>query len=115
MQQNSEIKDIFNTEIDVFEGMVSIRSVFEGIDKGVIDRKIIAVLFDENNVKGNGKLLGFLKARSFTYGYTLKNVPSNVINQYANGSSHGGVIMLCEKRKFPETVETPESNGFYVI
>ena len=63
MQQNSEIKDIFNTEIDVFEGMVSIRSVFEGIDKGVIDRKIIAVLFDENNVKGNGKLLGFLKAR----------------------------------------------------
>ena len=115
MQQNSEIKDIFNAEIDVFEGMVSIRSVFEGIDKRILERKIISVLFDESNVKGNGRLLGFLKARSYTYGYELKNVPTDVINTYANGSSHGGVIMLTEKREFDSTVTSPISNGFYVI
>jgi 23S rRNA (guanosine2251-2'-O)-methyltransferase len=94
---------------------VSIRSVFEGIDSGVIKRKIISVLFDENNVKGNGKLLGFLKARSFTYGYELKNVPTDVINTYANGSSHGGVIMLCEKREFDFDIKNPQNCGFYVI
>ncbi len=115
MQQNSEKKDIINSEIDVFEGMVSIRSVFEGIDSGASDRKILTVLFDESNVKGNGKLLGFLKARSFVYGYELKNVPCEVIDSYTSGTSHGGVIMLTEKRKFPNKLENPRNNGFYVI
>ena len=29
---------------DVFEGIVSVRSVFSGIDKGVCDRKILEIL-----------------------------------------------------------------------
>lgn len=114
------IKSDFSQELsrdcfDIFEGMVSIRSVFEGIDKGVCKRKILSLLFSEEKIKGSGKLLGFLKARSFVYGYELKTVPEQEINSLVSGSSHGGVIMLTEKRDFPETVSTPTENGFYVI
>ena len=67
MSRNSVKLDKLLENTDVFEGMVSIRSVFDGIDAGLSKRKIISVLFCEDNVKGNGKLLGFLKARSFVY------------------------------------------------
>ena len=100
---------------DVFEGMVSIRSVFEGIDTGVSKRKILTVLFSEEKIKGNGKLLGFLKARSFVYGYELKTVPESDITRLADGSSHGGVIMITEKRELNETVSSTHEKGFYVI
>ena len=115
MQQNNAKNTLFLENVDVFEGMVSIRSVFEGIDNGVCKRKIISVLFDENNVKGNGKLLGFLKARSFVYGYEFKNVPTAEIEKYTVGTSHGGVIMLTEKRIYPDSVEQIRENGFFVL
>ena len=102
-------------EIDIFEGMISIRSVFSGIDSGICNRKILSVLFCEDNVKGNGKLLGFLKARSFVYGYELKTVPKSEIDAYVFGSSHGGVIMITEKRQYPATVGTTPESGFYVL
>lgn len=101
--------------LDVFEGMVSIRSVFEGKAKGLNDRKIKAVLFSEDCVKGNGKLLGFLKARSFVYGYELKTVLRDELEKYTTGSTHGGVIMLCENRTFKSEIDNPKQNGFYVI
>ena len=99
---------------DVFEGIVSVRSVFSGIDKGVCDRKILEILFCEENIKGNGRLLGFLKARSFVYGYQLRTVPKAVIESYADGSSHGGLIMLCGKRIFKNRLANPKDNGFYI-
>ena len=82
MQNNKFLSD---SDIDVFEGIISVRSVFEGIDKGISDRKIKEVLFCEDSVKGNGKLLGFLKARSFVYDYTLNVVPGSEIEKYAVG------------------------------
>ena len=115
MQQNFTKNNNFFEDIDVFEGMVSIRSVFEGKDAGVNDRKILKVLFSEESVKGNGKLLGFLKARSFVYGYELLTVPKHEIENYATGKTHGGVIMLCEKRSYPSRVQAPETDGFYVL
>ena len=115
MSRNSVKLDKLLENTDVFEGMVSIRSVFDGIDAGVSKRKIISVLFCEDNVKGNGKLLGFLKARSFVYGYELKTVPKSEIDEYTIGTSHGGVIMLTEKRSYPSLPENIKENGFYVI
>ena len=100
---------------DIFEGLVSVRAVFDGLDSKVNDRKIISVLFSEEKLKGNGKLLGFLKARSFVYGYELKTVPENEINALANGSSHGGILMITEKRVYPKAFSSPKENGFYVL
>lgn len=111
MQNNKFLSD---SDIDVFEGIISVRSVFEGIDKGISDRKIKEVLFCEDSVKGNGKLLGFLKARSFVYDYTLNVVPGSEIEKYAVGNSHGGLIMLCGKRNYPDRISDPVKDGFYI-
>ena len=102
-------------DIDIMEGMVSIRSVFAGIDSGVNSRRIIKVLFAESHVKGNGKLLGFLKARSFVYNYELQTVPDDEISKYTIGNSHGGVIMLCDKRIYNERFVSGNENGFYLL
>lgn len=115
MQAKDLKKALSENGTDVFEGLVSVRSVFDSIDKKTSDRRILSVLFSEEKIKGNGKLLGFLKARSFVYGYELKTVPEAEINAVSSGSSHGGVIMLTEKRNYPEKVQSPPNNGFYVI
>lgn len=99
---------------DVFEGMVSVRAVFEAKENGISDRKIERVLFSAERVKGNGKLLGFLKARSFSYGYSLDVVPESELNTFTSGSSHGGVVMICQKREYPENAVAKE-NGFTVL
>ena len=113
---NSKLTALYPREsYDVFEGLVSIRAVFEALDTSVSDRKIASVLFSEEKIKGNGKLLGFLKARSFTYGYELKTVPEAEINALSDGSSHGGVIMITEKRKYTERILKIKENGFAVI
>lgn len=115
--QGKELKQTVapSENYDVFEGLVSIRAVFDAIDRRISDRKIISVLFSEEKIKRSGKLLGFLKARSFVYGYELKTVPESEIDALASGSSHGGVIMKTEKRSYPERITSPKENGFYVI
>ncbi len=115
MQQNIAKNREFYEKYDVFEGMVSIRSVFEGIDSGACRRRLISVLFSEDSVKGNGKLLGFLKARSFVYGYELKTVQKSELEQYTVGNTHGGVILIAEKRTLPSTFTDVKEDGFYVI
>ncbi len=102
-------------KFDIFEGMISVRAVFDGIDSGASKRKLIRFMFAESHVKGSGKLLGFLKARSFVYGYSLDVVPDSEISAIADGSSHGGVLLISEKREFPDSLKEPSPDGFYVF
>ncbi len=114
MQTKNPEKNNIIPDSDIFEGMVSVRAVFDGIERGVTNRKLLRLLFAESHVKGNGKLLGFLKARSFAYGYSLEVVPDCEIDSLAIGSSHGGVLLITEKRCFPTEIK-PIQNGFYVL
>lgn len=110
IKEESRFKDS-----NIFEGMVSVRAVFESIDNGKSDRRIEKILFSEENVKKNGKLLGFLKARSYQYGYALETVPSSEIDAISTGNSHGGVIMFTTARTYAELPETPPQKGFYAV
>lgn len=100
---------------NIFEGMVSVRAVFESIDSGKSDRRIEKILFAEENIKKNGRLLGFLKARSYQYGYTLETVPLSDIDAASTGNSHGGVIMLTTARTYATLPTEPPENGFYAV
>lgn len=115
MPQDFAKNNAFYEKYDVFEGMVSIRSVFAGIDSGINSRMIHSVLFSEDSIKGNGKLLGFLKARSFVYGYELKTIPKSEIDELSNGNTHGGVIMITEKRAYGKSPLVKKQDGFYVF
>ena len=109
------LSDCRKENLDVFEGIVSVRAVFEAKETGISDRKILSVLFSEDKIRGNGKLLGFLKARSFSYGYELKTVSESVIDGLTDGSSHGGIVMITEKREFHKSPSSASENGFFVI
>ena len=100
---------------NIFEGMVSVRAVFESIDSGKSDRRIEKILFAEENIKKNGKLLGFLKARSYQYGYELETVPLSDIEVLSTGSSHGGVVMLTTARSYASMPTEPHEKGFYAV
>ena len=45
----------------IFEGMTSIRAIFNSIDSGISDRKIEKVLFDREKTKKISKDVGFLR------------------------------------------------------
>jgi len=110
IKEESRFKDS-----NLFEGMVSVRAVFESIDSGKSDRKIEKMLFAEENIKKNGKLLGFLKARSHQYGYELETLPLSEIDSISTGTSHGGVIMLTSSRTYASLPVNPPEKGFYAV
>lgn len=103
------------TASNLFEGMVSIRAVFESIDKKKSDRHIEQVMFAEDNLKKNSKLLGFLKAKSYEYSYKLDIVPLKDINEISTGSSHGGVIMRCSDRSYRSIPNNIPEKGFFAV
>ena len=101
----------------VFEGMTSIRAILKGIDKGTNSRKLITVYVDKNKIRKNAKTIGYLKAVSDKYGFSVEEATSECIEELAIGSSHGGIIAVATDRDFPSLSEDTSlsENGFYAM
>ena len=103
-----------------FEGMTSIRAIMEGIDSGVNDRRIVSILFDEQKISKNAKTIGYLKAVSSKYNYDLQKATSSELEKITLGSSHGGIVALCNERSIPilndqVLKKNIKKNGFYAM
>lgn len=103
-----------------FEGMTSIRAIIEGIDSGVNDRKILNILFDKDKLAKNAKTIGYLKAVSSKYGFTVCESNSNELDKITLGTSHGGIVAICNERTIPNLDEKIfnekiKKNGFYAM
>ena len=101
----------------VFEGMTSIRAIIRSIDSGESDRKIIKILFDKSKLKKISKEIGYFKAVSDKYGFELIESTPEEIEEYALGTSHGGIIAITSPRNLPnltEDIPLPE-RGFYAM
>ena len=101
----------------VFEGMTSIRSIIKGIDSGINNRKITEVIYDKNRYSKIAKEVGYLRAVSEKYGYTLTESTTEEIEKITLGSSHGGIIAVAEEREIPDISQLfePKPNGFYCM
>lgn len=88
-----------------FEGMTSIRAIIEGIDSGVNDRQISTILYDKDKSDKNAKTLGYLKAVSSKYGFTLEETDAKTLEEITLGNSHGGIVALCKERSIPTLTE----------
>ena len=102
---------------DVFEGMTSISTIISAIENHLSNRRIHQVLYniDKKNSKYNE--LKFLEAKSQNMGFELIGVSHNVINNLAQGKTHGGIVAICTKAPI-STLKSPEQlveNGFYVV
>lgn len=103
-----------------FEGMTSIRAIIEGIDSGINDRQITTILYDKEKAIKNAKTLGYLRAVSSKYEFSLEKTDAETLEKLALGNSHGGIIAICNERTIPTLGEDLfkaeiSKNGFYAM
>ncbi len=102
----------------LFEGMISFRSVVNGIRSGVSDRKVLKVLFDREKVYSLSRHLSYIKAMSYEMGFELALCPKEEIEALALGKTHAGIITVCTERHLPPLSECADSEnkiGFYMM
>lgn len=108
----------FNHDIyDVFEGMTSISSLISSIESKKSTRRIIKVLYNSDKKKSKYNEIKFLEFKSIELGFELIGVSHSMIDQLANGKTHGGIIAVCTKIDIPQ-LTTPNqitNEGFYII
>lgn len=101
----------------IFEGMTSIRAIIKRMDDERYDRKIKTVLFDDNKYSKNAKNIGYLKAVSEKYEFSVEKSTSEYIERLAIGNSHGGIIAVATDRDLPQLSSDTSlhSAGFYAM
>jgi len=85
----------------IFGGMTSIRAIIKGIDQGENSRRITTIIYDKEKTRKNAKSLGYLRAVSRKYGFTIEESDFEHIEEIAIGTSHGGIIAMATEREFP--------------
>ena len=100
----------------VFEGMVSVRALIDGAKNDPFARRIRTVLYAPERKEKNPKEYAYLSHRAEEGLFELKLCPKEEICALAAGSSHGGVVALCEAREYPalDALKAPEK-GFYMM
>ena len=101
----------------VFEGMTSIRSLIKGYELGTTDRVIEKILYDKEKNAKNAKTIGYLKAVSEKYGFSVEESNATEIENVTLGSSHGGIIAIVKDRTIPFlSLDTEiKKAGFYCM
>lgn len=96
----------------VFEGMTSISALLNSTNS---DRKINAVLYDEEKEEKLHKKLLYLRHRAEERGFDLLKTDKKELDGMTVGSSHGGVIALCGDRTIDNIKDGDIiPGGFYV-
>ena len=103
-----------------FEGMTSIRAIIEGIDSGINDRQISTILYDKDKSDKNAKTLGYLRAVSSKYNFSVEESDAKTLEEITLGNSHGGIVAICKERSIPQLTEKLFDdqilkNGFYAM
>ena len=102
---------------DIFEGMTSITSIISTIQNQTSSRKIIKILYNIDKKKSKYNELKFLEIKASELKFELIGVRHTVIDELANGKTHGGIIAICSKVKTPSMTDVNQliDNGFYVF
>ena len=101
----------------VFEGMTSIRAIIKGIDECGNSRRIETILYDKDKMRKNAKTIGYLRAVSNKYGFSVEETTEAEIEKLAVGNSHGGIIAIATDRELPllSSDTSLVENGFYAM
>ncbi len=104
----------------IFEGMTSIRAVISSIESGKSDRKITRLMVAESRQKARAKELSYLKAMSYSHGFTIETLPDAEIDALALGASHGGLLLETTTRTIPhlcedELAKYPSDERFFAM
>lgn len=99
----------------VFEGLISIRALLDGVRLGTTDRKIERVLYDPDRYADPRKKpeLMWLKKTGERMGFAVQECPRDEIEVLTTGSSHGGIVAIAGERTLPAPEPVP--GGFYML
>ena len=101
---------------DRMEGMPSISAVIKGIEAKTNDRRIVRVLFDREKCKSKRAELGFLRAKSEQFGFSIEIVSSEEIQEKAIGTTHGGILAECTPRQIKNLEDASfKETGVYFL
>ena len=102
---------------EIFEGMTSISSIISAIVDHNSQRKILKILYNVDKKKSKYNELRFLEIKSSELGFELIGVSHTIIDNLANGKTHGGIIAICSKLNLPTLENTNQivDNGFYIV
>lgn len=106
-----------NNLYDAFEGMTSISSIISSIEKNSYKRKILEVFFNADKKKSKYNELKFLEIKSKELGFKLTGVSHSIIDDIANGKTHGGFVAICTKSTITRLTSSEQisHNGFYIV
>ena len=101
----------------VFEGMTSIRAIIDNLKSNKPNaRKIDKILFDSKKRKQKSKEFGYLLKMGELFGFDVEECDSNKINSLSIGSSHGGILAICNEKQYPTlSLSDIKNNGFYAM
>lgn len=107
-------------ESNIFEGIVSLRAIMYAIDNGISDRKIERILYLKDNAVKRPKEYAWLKHSAERYGFELVLCCIEDVDSFAIGTSHGGIIVFCGERSFPQgdsgtAIELIKKSRFFVM
>ncbi len=101
---------------NLFEGIVSFRTLIDINGSDFNNRKIKKVYYSKEKLEKSGSEFSYIKAKSHELGFDLETVPREVIDDITIGNTHGGIAIECTERKLPLLKEKKLiSNGFYVM
>lgn len=97
---------------NIFEGILSIRSIISANRDGINDRRIHKVLFDTTKTEKKSRELRYLE----TNGCKVELVTSDKLNEITIGNTHGGIVAMCSERTYTSLSDSDiKPNGFYVM
>ena len=101
----------------IFEGMTSIRAIIRSMDENISDRRITKIIYDKDKLRKNAKNIGYLKAVSIKYGFSVEESNEAEIDKMTLGASHGGIIAVATNRTIPLLSNDTKikEDGFYVM
>ena len=86
----------------VFEGIVSLRTLFDVIkSNGINDRKINKVIYDKDKVKTDAKEYSWLLHRAEEFSFEIQLSDREEIDEITVGNTHGGIVAICSERNIP--------------
>lgn len=103
-------------ESNIFEGIVSLRTLISASESENNDRRIKTVYYSAERAKKEKKELSWLEHRAEECGFEIKLTDPDTIDEMATGNTHGGIIAECGGRTLlPTDPAKIKENGFYVM
>ena len=104
---------------NIFEGMTSLSAIIQKNEQDPQHARIIRrVLFDVSKEKSKKRELDFLKRKAHVLGFSVEAVTEKQINALTTGTTHGGIVALCDERKIPDLISHKQNikeNGVYIF